>query len=125
MAAASPRAQAAHHAFAQTLLTRAKFTRAILALPLAACAAMTPAQAQTPARPRVSCEAYARDYAAMVAPRSGGPLVSGLTQGLPNPAARDARSARAPARDSARRGADLAAQRNAYAAALARCRAGG
>ena len=97
-----------------------------MALPLAACAAMTPAQAQTPARPRVSCEAYARDYAAMVAPRSGGPMVSGLTQGLPNPAARDARApARDPARDSARMGADLAAQRNAYAAALARCRAGG
>jgi hypothetical protein len=106
-----------------TPLTFITAARAIpAALLFVTCGAMEIARAQS----RVSCEAYARDYANMIAPRSGAPLVGGFVQGLPNPAVagRDARSARTAPSDTGRMGADLGAQRNAYAAALARCRAG-
>jgi len=89
---------------------------------LALISAQSLAQAQTGA-----CEAYARDYANMVAPRAGGALIGGAVQGYPNPAAPNgARNARSQAGDAGERdaGGRLAAHQNAYAAALARCRAG-
>ena len=76
------------------------------------------------AQSRVSCEASARDYANMVAPRSGAPAIAGTSQGLPNPIAGEAPRRRA-MNDQERMGGGLAAHQNAYAAALARCRARG
>jgi hypothetical protein len=96
--------------------------RALALALLALVAAQAPAHAQ-----KVACEAYARDYANMVAPRAGGALIGGAVQGYPNPAAPNgSRNARPQAGDPRGRdaGARIPAHQNAYAAALARCRAG-
>lgn len=86
---------------------------------LALAGAHAPARAQP-----VACEAYARDYANMIAPRAGGALIGGTVQGYPNPAAPNGARVARPQAGDGRDANRLAAHQNAYAAALARCRAG-